>query len=112
MPLSLGLEAIMALEPKEFDWKGRNGIDRHDLGFIAEDVERVSPLLAEYESPDNDKSHPKHDQSAHELSGVKYTQMTSLLVKGMQEQQKEIEQLHPGAFPFHKCFFGLLVCAD
>lgn len=112
VPLSLGLEAIMALEPKEFDWKGRNGIDRHDLGFIAEDVERVSPLLAEYESPDNDKSHPKHDQSAHELSGVKYTQMTSLLVKGMQEQQKEIEQLHPGAFPFHKCFFGLLVCAD
>jgi hypothetical protein len=77
--LGIGLEDVLKLQPREFNWKD-SSMGGHDLGFIAEEVEAVSPLLAEY----GEKG---------ELKGVKYRQMTAVLAKAMQEQQKEIEEL-------------------
>jgi hypothetical protein len=72
--LSLDLKDLLKLKAVEYNWKN-NG--RHDLGFIAEEVEQVSPLLAEY----NDGK----------LTGVKYRLLTALLTKGIQEQQELID---------------------
>ncbi|MBX4195883.1 tail fiber domain-containing protein [Candidatus Parcubacteria bacterium] len=74
--LTLNLSDLLKLHPVEFDWKSNGS---HDLGFIAEEVEAVDPILAEYTNG--------------KLSGVKYSQMTSLLVKSVQELKKENDDL-------------------
>lgn len=76
--LSIGLETLMQLRPVEFDWNTND--KKHDLGFIAEEVEAVNPLLAEY------------DYNTGELASVKYRMMTSLIVKAVQQQQQLIQQ--------------------
>ncbi len=68
--LPFGLDTVLQLRPVVFDWKSSG---MHDLGFIAEEVEAVNPLLAEYTGPGGT------------LSGVKYNTMSVLLVKGVQE---------------------------
>ena len=78
--LSLGLEDLLALQPREFDWD-LGAKDDHDLGFIAEEVAAVSPLLAEY------------DHETGTLNGVKYSRLTALIVKGMQEQQLTLNDI-------------------
>lgn len=81
--LKLGLDTVLKLRPVSFTWKNNN---TEDLGFIAEEVEKVDPLMAEY--------------SKGKLSGVKYSSLTSLLTKAIQElyaefsgQREEMERL-------------------
>lgn len=69
--LPIGLDALRQLRPVQFEWKSNLGVQ--DLGFIAEEVAAVNPLLAEYNGPGG------------ALSGVKYNTMTSLLTKAVQE---------------------------
>jgi hypothetical protein len=76
--LALGLDAVMALTPRKFDWVNGMG-PINDLGFIAEEVEAVSPQLASYDGT--------------RLNGVKYDKMSALLVKAIQEQQQQISTL-------------------
>jgi hypothetical protein len=75
--LPLGLDAVAALRPVAYDWK-KGG--QHDLGFIAEEVDEVTPLLTTRD-PDG------------VIQGVRYERITAILVKGMQEQQRQIEEL-------------------
>jgi len=75
--LGLGLETAMKLRPVRFTWKSSG---EPDLGFIAEETEKVDPLLVSY-------------NKENELSGVKYPQMTALAIAAIQEQQGEIEAL-------------------
>ena len=77
IPLSTQLENIKSLKPVQFTWK-EDG--REDYGFIAEDVEKVLPKLVAYEEDG-------------EISGVQYSKITSVLVKALQEQQEQIEEL-------------------
>lgn len=76
-PLSIGLTELRQLQAVEFDWNINN--NGHDLGFIAEQVEAVSPLLAEYTNG--------------QLSGVKYNQMSSLLVKSVQQLDVQVQNV-------------------
>ncbi|MEM6997624.1 MAG: tail fiber domain-containing protein [Patescibacteria group bacterium] len=75
--LDLGLDAINQLNPVRYNWI--NG-GTADLGFIAEEVEAVNPLLAQYD--DNG-----------DLSGVKYRHLTALLAEGIQELDDKVEAL-------------------
>jgi hypothetical protein len=70
-----GLETVGRLRPVEFRWK--DGGER-DLGFVAEEVAVVDPILATYDD-------------AGDLVGVKYRQLTAVLVKALQEQRAEFE---------------------
>jgi hypothetical protein len=76
--LSLGLETVLALKPREFDWVPDKG-GEHDLGFVAEEVAAVNPLLARY------------DNETGALQGVKYERLTSLLTKAIQEMNLNLE---------------------
>ena len=70
-----GLNVVRRLRPITFDWKDGG---RRDLGFAAEEVEQVEPLLATYA-----------DDGA--IEGVKYGQVTTVLVNAVKEQQAQIE---------------------
>ena len=76
-PLDSQLVNIKLLKPVNFSWKKD---DSEDIGFIAEDVNEVYPDLVSWE--DSGKIH-----------GVKYTKLTSILVKALQEQQTQIDEL-------------------
>ena len=70
-----GLSTLLRLRPITFDWKG-TGI--RDLGFGAEDVAQVEPLLV--------------TQNAQgEVEGVKYDRISAVLVNAVKEQQAQIE---------------------
>jgi hypothetical protein len=75
--LTLGLDVIAQLRPVTFDWKDSG---QADLGFVAEDVNQVTPLLTTLNAQG-------------QIEGVKYDRITAVLVKGMQEQQAQIVKL-------------------
>ena len=70
-----GLDLIRRLRPVAFTWKDGG---MRDLGFIAEEVNAVEPLMTTY----NDKG---------EVEGVKYDRISTALVNAVNEQQTEIE---------------------
>jgi hypothetical protein len=71
-----GLDVVRRLRPITFTWN-TSGV--RDIGFAAEEVASVEPLLATY----NDKG---------EIEGVKYKQITTVLVNAVIEQQRTIER--------------------
>ena len=71
-----GLDLVRSLRPVTFNW--RNG-GKADVGFIAEEIEEIEPLLATY-------------NENNEIQGVKYKQISVLLVNAVKEQQTQIEQ--------------------
>jgi hypothetical protein len=85
-PLDVGISEIMQLKPVSYDLKSEanpTGLGRQ-VGLIAQDVMKIDPRLAAVYQSGPDKDTP---------SGVRYEQMVALLVKGMQEQQHEIDDL-------------------
>ena len=77
--IDYGLDTIMKLNPKEYDWKKD---DRHDIGFIAQEVEKVIPEIVK------DKKH--FDK---EIKTLDYEKLTAVLIKAVQEQQEQINKL-------------------
>lgn len=71
-----GLDVVNRLRPVTFDWK-ENG--KHDVGFVAEEVNAVEPLLSTY----NAKG---------EIEGIKYAQISTALVNAVKEQQEQIKR--------------------
>jgi hypothetical protein len=74
-PFNSGFSLINQLRPISFDWK-TGGM--HDIGFGAEDVERINPLFVSYNSKG-------------EVEGVKYDRLSVLFVNAFREQQAQIE---------------------
>jgi hypothetical protein len=75
-PFVGGLNLVNRLRPVTYDWTERK---EADLGLIAEEVEKVEPLLVTY----NEKG---------EIQGVKYDQITLALINAVREQQLLIER--------------------
>lgn len=73
---SLGLATVNKLRPVTFKWKSN---DEEDIGLIAEEVEAVNPILATYKE--------------NTLAGVKYPQMSAVLIKAVQELDLKFEGL-------------------
>jgi hypothetical protein len=76
---------ISKLNPVSFDWKEGG---KSDIGFIAEEVKEIYPdLVSEKEG---------------EIQGVQYTKLTAVLVKALQDQQKQIDELKKEIFILKK----------
>jgi hypothetical protein len=71
-----GLEIVRRLRPISFNWKDGG---QRDVGFAAEEVEQVEPLLVTYKDG--------------QIEGVKYKQITTVLVNAIREQQAQIDSL-------------------
>jgi hypothetical protein len=69
-----GLDVVERLRPVTFTWRRK---PVRDLGFIAEEVMEIDPLLATF---DNEG----------QVQGVKYGQLTAVLVNAVKEQQAQI----------------------
>jgi hypothetical protein len=76
-PMGSQLSNVMRLQPVEFDWKMNK---KHDIGFIAESVRDVYPNLIS-------------TNREGEVEGMNYTKLVSALVKSIQEQQDQINNL-------------------
>ncbi len=75
--LDFGLDLAMKLRPVTFQWKDSAGID---IGFIAEEVEAIDPILA------------SHNEDG-KLIGVKYNRFSAMLVKAVQELKADNDDL-------------------
>jgi hypothetical protein len=82
-----GLDAILALTPRQFEYKDSG---RSDVGFIAEEVHAVIPELTPL-LPESQVI--KDGEDVLVPAGVNYDRLTSVLVKAVQEQQDIIENL-------------------
>lgn len=71
-----GLNIVKRLRPITFNWKDGG---MNDVGFAAEEVEQIEPLLATYNKDG-------------QIEGVKYGQIATVLVNAVKEQQAQIEQ--------------------
>jgi hypothetical protein len=84
--LDAGLDKIMALKPRKFDWKAGKGKDiKGDRGWIAQEFEQVFPDMIDTwkdESPEGEEPY----------KSVR-ADLIPVLVKAIQEQQAIIEQL-------------------
>jgi len=84
--LDVGLDAVMALKPRKFDWKAGKGKDKKDdRGFIAQEFEQVFPdLIDEWKDPAPEGEEP--------YKSVRQD-LIPVLVKAIQEQQALITSL-------------------
>jgi hypothetical protein len=76
-PMESTVTTLSKLEPSRFNWIST---DEPDIGLIAEQVEQIFPELV------------THDVDG-KLIGVKYSKLTVLLLKAVQEMSQRIESL-------------------
>jgi hypothetical protein len=76
--IGYGLETILKLRPVSFTWKN-DILNVQRLGLIAQDVQKV---LGEVVDSGNDSE---------KTLGINYSEIVPVLIKGMQEQQSQIE---------------------
>lgn len=90
--LNYGLKDIMKLHAVKFNWK--NNADEDDkLGVIAQEIQKVLPeVVRDWDYNIDEKTGAKTKVPSQKL-GVMYADIIPVLIKGMQEQQKEIEEL-------------------
>jgi len=84
--LDEGLDAVMALKPRKFDWKEGKGKDiKGDRGFIAQEFETVFPdMIEEWKDQAPEGEEPYKAVNAN---------IIPTLVKAIQEQQAIINEL-------------------
>lgn len=81
-PLDYGIDAVMRLQPVSFRWRTESDHSDLSLGVIAQDVLKVVPEVV--------SGDVENEQSR--LS-VKYTELIPVLIRGMQEQQEQLDDL-------------------
>ncbi len=85
-PLTSSLEKLLALNPVSYQWKSGEGEDtRSHLGFLAQELETVIPEAVYKPTGNSETSTDKY--------GVNYSTIIPVLVKAIQEQQQQIEDL-------------------
>lgn len=77
-PLPNALGTVNQLQGVTFRWKSTGS---RDIGLIAEDVGRVLPEIVSFENNGQD------------AVGLDYARLVAVLIEGMKEQQRQIEQL-------------------
>ena len=84
--LDIGLDAVMGLKPRKFDWKKGKGKDiKGDRGFIAQEFETIFPdLIDNWKDPAPEGEEPYKSVRA---------DLIPVLVKAIQEQQTIINEL-------------------
>jgi len=84
--LDAGLDTILALKPRRFDWKEGKGKNvKDDMGFIAQEVEDVLPaLIGGWKAGEGEPD---------DLKSVKAGDLIPVLVKAIQELTARVAQL-------------------
>jgi len=91
--LSLGLDFVNSLTPREYKRKGR---DELHMGFVAQEIEAVLPDAANtvlWSKEVEDVSGPEEEENLIETQSLRYTELIAPLVKAVQELTTRIEAL-------------------
>ncbi|MEO0469868.1 MAG: tail fiber domain-containing protein [Bacteroidota bacterium] len=92
-PIPYGLEEIMQLNPVRYRWKNRP-LSEPKLGLIAQEL---LPVISEVVKTHDLEGTEENPQDFHKVElerlGVYYSDLIPVLIKGMQEQQVQIERL-------------------
>jgi hypothetical protein len=78
--LNYGVNDILKLRPVSFRWKNSNS-EQRKIGLLAQEVEQIIPEVVIPPETEND------------YYGLNYADLVSVLIKGIQEQQFQIEEL-------------------
>tara|TARA_R110002012_G_scaffold30474_1_gene92394 strand:- start:93 stop:1859 length:1767 start_codon:yes stop_codon:yes gene_type:complete len=82
-PIPYGLKEVLQMNPVEYDWKEKRN-KAHDIGVIAQEIEEIIPeIVQENKDLNSDKT----------FKGVDYGKMVAVLIKAVQEQQVQIDEL-------------------
>ena len=93
VPIQYGLTDIMQLNPVSFNWKGKREKNKK-LGLIAQELLEVIPeVVKTHDEKVIDEETGEKQVVELDRMGVYYSDLIPVLIKGMQEQQKEIEEL-------------------
>jgi predicted RNase H-like nuclease (RuvC/YqgF family) len=99
--LKYGLKEVMQLNPISYKWKnnsiGKTTIpdqfQETKLGFSAQQLQEVLPEVVETHSWYPKDEEGNFERKQNENLGVRYAEITPVLVKAIQEQQEQIESL-------------------
>jgi hypothetical protein len=86
-PIGITLDQFKSIEAKRFDWKTDN---KHDVGFIAQDVEAAGLVEVVKEHEDRD---PGTGELLNTYKTLDYSRMVPFLWDIVQKQQVQIEEL-------------------
>ncbi|OAD92640.1 hypothetical protein A7A78_01655 [Aequorivita soesokkakensis] len=91
--LNYGLEKVMGLKPVSYNWINKD-IDNHSthLGFIAQELQKTIPEVVLANEWKQNSNETKTWEPVDRL-GVNYAEIIPVLVKAIQEQQLQIEEL-------------------
>ena len=78
-----GLKEVLKMNPVFYNWKTEKDKDHKHLGFIAQEINQIIPEIVDIQK--------KEDGT--EIYGLKYAELVPVLVKAIQEQQTQIENL-------------------
>ena len=85
--IEFALEKIINLRGVGYTWNNGGRKGQRDLGVIAQEVEKIIPeIVSEHEMP-------LMDDSGKLYKTVDYEKLTAVLIEGMKEQQKQIDDL-------------------
>ena len=96
--LDLGLNTVMQLRPVAYEWKDAAESDGENIGFIAQEVEKIIPQAVVHSSLteaqlERAKAKNRPVPEIRDPYGMKYSEMIPVLTKAIQEQQQQIEEL-------------------
>jgi hypothetical protein len=90
--LDYGLKEIIQMRPTRFNWKDRIS-DGDKIGLLAQDLQKILPeVVRDWEYRINEQNGERVKVPSARM-GVIYTDIIPVLIKGVQEQQLQIEEL-------------------
>jgi hypothetical protein len=92
--LSYGLDEVMQLHPVSFEWKD-NSNRENKIGLIAQELMKVIPEVVKTHDwqAENENENARQIRVEAKTMGVYYSDLIPVLIKGIQEQQAQIELL-------------------
>lgn len=87
-PVAYGLDAVMKMRPVQYDYIFEKSHQVH-LGLIAEEMNQLIPEVVVKQ----DKNGQETTDVNGTTMGINYTDLTPVLIKAIQEQQAQIEEL-------------------
>jgi endosialidase-like protein len=90
--LSYGLNEVLLLNPVKYQWKNREN-EGYKIGLIAQDLLKVIPEVVKTEDVQINEETGETQIIENERLGVYYSDLIPVLVKAIQEQQKQIDAL-------------------
>ena len=88
-PITGALSKIVKLRGVEFDWSGTQRKGKHDIGFIAQEIEKIIPEVVTTHTLKTGE----FENNPTESKTVNYSVLTSYLVEAIKELKLEIENL-------------------